>query len=72
MLLHIQDVAEMTYAELGKLLRSYVRNLFFYDYRPIHAVNEKHAYELQEKISIHQTESIEALKKELASLQQNV
>ena len=68
MLLHIQDVAEMTYAELGKLLRSYVRNLFFYDYRPIHAVNEKHAYELQEKISIHQTESIEALKKEWLSL----
>lgn len=68
MLLHIWDVAEMTYLELGKLLRSYVTDMFFYEYRPIHAVNEKHAYELQEKISVHDQQSIEVLKKEWLSL----
>lgn len=68
MLLRIWDVPDMTYTELGKLLRAYVTNLFFYDYRPLHAINEKHAYELQEKISIHRAEHIDALKKEWLSL----
>lgn len=68
MLLHIHDVAEMTYAELGKLLRSYVKGSFFYDYRPIQGINEKHAYELQETVTLHGQESIETLKKEWLSL----
>ena len=68
MVLRIQDTAELTYSQLGKLLRAYVTDTFFYDYRPIQGINEKHAYELQERVSVHQPESIEALKKEWLSL----
>lgn len=68
MIMHIHDVAEMTYSELSKLLRVYVKDAFFYDYRPIQGINEKHAYELQEKIALQQTQSIETLKKEWLSL----
>lgn len=38
-LLCISDVAEMTFAELGKLLRTYVRGPFFYDYQPLKQIN---------------------------------
>ena len=34
MLLRIWDVAEMTYAQLGKLLRRFVKDSFFYEYQP--------------------------------------
>ena len=68
MLLAISDVYEMSYSELGKLLRRYLKNQFFYDYRPIHEVNRKHAYELNEDTLITDTKTFEDMKKEWTSL----
>lgn len=50
MLMRIWDVGEMTYAQLGKHLRKYIDESFFYEYqagmnRPV----DKQAYELWEK-----------------------
>lgn len=68
MLLRISDVSEMTYAQLGKLLRHYQKEQFFYDYQPLKTVNDKHAYELFEDETIQSAESVEQLKKEWLSL----
>ena len=68
MLLEISDVYEMTYSNLGKLLRHYVKNQFFYDYRPISEINHKHAYELDEKTLIADDKTFDFMKKEWCSL----
>lgn len=68
MLLRISDVSDMTFAQLGKLLRRFVNDRFFYEYQPVKAINDKHAYELYEEESIQDTETIERLKKEWLSL----
>lgn len=68
MLLEISDVYEMTYSDLGKLLRHYVKNQFFYDYRPISEMNHKHAYELNEKTFISDDKTFDHMKKEWCSL----
>lgn len=68
MLLAISDVYEMSYSELGQQLRRYLKNQFFYDYRPIKEVNRKHAYELSEDILITDMESFETMKNEWSSL----
>lgn len=68
MLLKISDVDEMTYSELGRLLRRYLKNQFFYDYRPLLEVNHKHAYELDERPFINDEETLEFMKKEWSSL----
>ena len=68
MLLRISDVYEMTYAQLGKLLNQYLKNQFFYDFRPIHEMNHKHAYELNENTLITDPETFEFMKKEWSTL----
>ncbi|MDO4336715.1 MAG: helix-turn-helix domain-containing protein [Eubacteriales bacterium] len=68
MLLCISDVSEMTYAQLGKLLRQYQKDQFFYDYQPLKTVNMKHAYELSETETIKSEQTLEQLKKEWLSL----
>ena len=68
MLLEISDVYEMTYSELGKLLHRYLKNQFFYDYRPLTEINHKHAYELGENTFISDEKTFEFMKKEWASL----
>lgn len=68
MLLHILDVSDMTFAQLGKLLRRFMNDSFFYEYQPVKAVNVKHAYELSEETAIQSTETVERLKKEWLSL----
>lgn len=49
MLLRIWDVSEMTYAQLGKLLRRFMKDSFFYEYQPVCLVHDIQAYELCEK-----------------------
>lgn len=68
MLLRILDVSDMTYMQLGKLLRNYMKDRFFYEYQPVKTVNDKHAYELYENEVIDDTTTIERLKKEWLSL----
>lgn len=68
MLLEISAVYEMPYSELGKLLTRYLKNQFFYDYRPLLEVNHKHAYELDEKTYISDEKTFEQMKKEWTSL----
>lgn len=68
MLLKISDVYEMTYAQLGKLLNQYLKNQFFYDFRPIHEINHKHAYELNENTFITDPQTFEFMKKEWSTL----
>lgn len=68
MLLEISDVYEMTYSTLGKLLSRYLKNQFFYDYRPLLDVNHKHAYELEENTLINDEKTFEFMKKEWSSL----
>ena len=68
MLLEISDVYEMTYSELGKLLGRYLKNQFFYDYRPLAEINHKHAYELEENTYISDEKTFEFMKKEWTSL----
>ena len=68
MLLKISDVFEMTYAQLGKLLNQYLKNQFFYDFRPIHETNHKHAYELNENTFITNPQTFEFMKKEWTTL----
>lgn len=68
MLLAVCDVYEMTYAELGKLIRRYLSNQFFYDYRPLHEINRKHAYELAEDSLITDEETFQAMKSEWISM----
>lgn len=67
-LLRILDVSDMTFAQLGKLLRRFMNNRFFYEYRPVKAVNDKHAYELYEEETIQNEETVERLKKDWLSL----
>lgn len=68
MLLNVSDVYEMTYAQFGKLLRHYLKDQFFYDYRPLHDVNHKHAYELEETTMITDLSTFDAMKSEWSSL----
>lgn len=68
MLLEISDVYEMTYAELGKILRRYLKNQFFYDYLPLQKVNRKHVYELLDDASITNEETFRAMKSEWISM----
>ena len=68
MLLCISDVSDMTYAQLGKLLRKYRAEQFFYDYCPRKEINYKHAYELQEEKYITDNASLEKLKADWLSL----
>ncbi len=68
MLLRILDVSDMTFAQLGKLLRRFMNDSFFYEYHPGKTVHVKHAYELHEEEEIQNTETLERLKKEWLSL----
>lgn len=68
MLLRIWDVSDLTFAQLGRLLRRFMKDRFFYEYQPLKTINEKHAYELFEEESIHNLETLERLKKEWLSL----
>lgn len=68
MLLCVSDVSDMTYAQLGRLLRKYRTEQFFYDYRPQKEINHKHAYELQEEKFITDNDSLEKLKADWLSL----
>lgn len=68
MLLRICDVSDLTFAQLGKLLRRFMNDKFFYEYQPLKTVNEKHAYELYEDESIDDVQTLERLKKEWLSL----
>lgn len=68
MLLEISDVYEMTYSHLGRLLNRYLKEQFFYDYRPVLEVNHKHAYELEETPFIEDEKTFEFMKEEWSSL----
>lgn len=68
MLLRILDVSDMTFAQLGKQLRRFMNDSFFYEYHPDKTIHVKHAYELYEEDTINTAESIERLKKEWLSL----
>ena len=68
MLLCISDVSDMTYAQLGKLLRKYRAEQFFYNYCSRKEINHKHAYELQEEKYITDNASLEKLKADWLSL----
>lgn len=68
MLLRVLDVSDLTFAQLGKLLRRFMNDRFFYEYKPVKAVNDKHAYELCEQEIIDNAETIEQLKQEWLSL----
>ena len=61
MLLKISDVRDMTYSQLGNLLRTYVKNQFFYDYQPLKKINHKRAYELTENEYITDKKTLETL-----------
>ncbi len=68
MLMQISDVYEMTYSQLEKLLSDYLKNQFFYDYRPLPEINHKHSYELQDSSLIDTNESFDFMKSEWESL----
>ena len=68
MLINVSDVYEMTYAQFGKLLRHYLKDQFFYDYRPLREINYKHAYELEETTMITDLSTFDAMKAEWSSL----
>lgn len=68
MLLRISDVRDMTYQQLGRLLKNYLNEQFFYEYQPIRQINHKHAYELQEQGILAGEEDLERLKAEWISL----
>lgn len=67
-LLRISDVSDMTYAQLGKLLRNYKNEQFFYDYQPIHKINHKRVHELMENAYITDDCALDKLKEEWISL----
>lgn len=67
-LLCISDASDMTYAQLGKLLRNYKQEQFFYDYQPIRRINHKRASELQDENCSKNEKELENLKKEWTSL----
>ena len=68
MLLSISDVHDMTYDQLGRLLRTYMKEQFFYDYQPVKKVNHKHAYELSENEYITDEKTLKRLKEDWVSL----
>ena len=68
MLLCVSDVREMTYQQLGRILKNYLNEQFFYEYQPVCQINYKHAYELQEQGVLAGEEALERLKEEWASL----
>lgn len=67
-LLCISDVADMTYSQIGKLLRNYVKGPFFYDYQPVKQINHKRAYELMEEEYLADENALEKLKQDWVSL----
>ena len=67
-LLCISDVSDLTYSQLGALLRNYKKEQFFYDYQPLLLINHKRAFELQESTYITDEASLESLKNEWISL----
>lgn len=68
MLLHISGVSDMTYKQLSRQLRTYVNNLFFYDYQPLKTINNKYVFELSEEEYLDDPQKIEHIKKEWLSL----
>lgn len=67
-LLCISDVNEMTYSQLGRLLRNYKTEQFFYDYQPVKKINYKRAHELREEEFITDDMLLEKLKADWISL----
>lgn len=67
-LLRISDVSGMTYAQLGKLLRNYKNEQFFYDYQPVHKINHKRVHELTENTYITDEDALNRMKEEWISL----
>ena len=68
MLLRIWDVAEMTYAQLGKHLRKFMNDSFFYEYQPAHQIYDKQAYELCEKNSAADAKTVAQTRETLVAL----
>ncbi|HCG87115.1 MAG TPA: hypothetical protein DEW33_11650 [Lachnospiraceae bacterium] len=68
MLLSISGVYEMTYSSLGKSLNQYLKNQFFYDYRPLQEINHINAFELCENTLISDDATFEFMKQEWTSL----
>lgn len=68
MLMEISDVYEMTFADLDRLLKHYLKDQFFYDYKMLREVNHKHVYELQEDSLITDEKTFELMKKKWSSL----
>lgn len=67
-LMQISDVNDMTYNELGSLLRHYLKEQFFYDYQPLNKINYKRAHELREETLIADTQTLNTLKESWISL----
>lgn len=68
MLLRVTGVGKMEYGELAHLLGLYKKEQFFYDYKPVHQINEKCAYELREEPIITDDAEIERMKEHWLSL----
>ncbi len=68
MLLRVTGVSKMEYGELTSLLSRYKKEQFFYDYKPVHQINEKCAYELREEPVITDDSELERLKEHWLSL----
>lgn len=68
MLLRVTGVGKMEYGELAHLLGRYKKEQFFYDYKPVHQINEKRAYELREEPVITDDTEIERMKEHWLSL----
>lgn len=68
MLLRVTGVGKMEYGELAHLLGRYKKEQFFYDYKPVHQINEKRAYELREEPVITNDADIERMKEHWLSL----
>lgn len=68
MLLCISDVYDMTYAQVAKILRNYIKGSVFYDYKPIRRINHKRLHELSEDKYITDEATLKKLKENLISL----
>lgn len=68
MLLRVTGVGKLQYGELTHLLSRYKKEQFFYDYKPVHQINEKCAYELREEPVLTNDEEIEKIKERWLSL----
>lgn len=67
-LLEVSDVSELTWQELGRLLRNYKNEQLFYDYNPTPVIRRKQACELSEPVPAADSQELKRLADEWLSL----